>query len=238
RARSIAARLPKTQRHAFSSVAAMATATGDHRWKRYVTPDGVTLSEKSRGKNTGPLRLDSPPALMLRLRAGSGAGTKADVLAMLLGLPHPATLRALADGLNYGVRPLRTALDDMVTAGFVERIGSNPGTYRTSAEQWTAVLNGGRHEVAASPGYPPRWMPWADVTILTAHLLAWAEQAGTAGWSEYLSTSRLRDVVERHVTPSIASSMHVLAPTTGGKWDQRALESLLASIDMFIRGNW
>ncbi|MGH7583990.1 MAG: hypothetical protein ACREL5_12265, partial [Gemmatimonadales bacterium] len=42
RARSIAARLPKTQRHAFSSVAAMATATGDHRWKRYVTPDGVT----------------------------------------------------------------------------------------------------------------------------------------------------------------------------------------------------
>jgi hypothetical protein len=238
RARSLAARLPESRSHVLGTVAAMATAAGDHRWKRYVTPEGMTAIEASRSKSLGPLRLDSAPALMLRLRAGFGAGTKADVLATLLGLQHPATLRALSDALSYGLRPLRTTLDDMVMAGFVERIGSSPGTYRASGEQWSAVLNGGRNEVPATASYPPRWMPWSDVTILTAHLLACAEQAEAASWSEYVSNSRLRDVVERHVTPSIASAMHVLAPAPAEQWDQLAIENLLTNIDRVVRREW
>ena len=60
-----------------------AVAAGDRRWTRLARPPS-SVSAAPRGKPFGTIRLAAGPALMLRLRAGFGVGSKADVLAFLL----------------------------------------------------------------------------------------------------------------------------------------------------------
>ena len=238
RARSLAARLPDSSQHVLEAFAAIATNSGDHRWKRYVTKEGEAKNAASRAKTTGPIRLDAPPAIMLRLRAGFGAGTKADVLTMLLGTDHPVTLRAISSGLSYGTRPLRIAIDDMVTAGFVERIDTSPVTFRALTQQWNSVLNGGLNEVPATQGFPSPWLPWADVAVFMAFLLDWSKHAVTSKWSEYIAASRVRDVVDQRVTPAMVQAMSLRLPGDGDQWDTETFGALLTTVDAYVRQNW
>lgn len=240
RARTLAARLPASSNDVLAQFAAVATAAGDHRWKRYTTREADKFAATSRRKAMGPLRLDSSPALMLRLRAGFGAGAKADVLAMLLGLDgQPATLRLLSDGLGYGARPLRTAAEDMVAAGFVERLSTGPATFRALSTQWCRALNGGLNEIASTPAFPPRWNYWADVVVFLAHVFEWAEKARTGDWSEYVASSRARDIVEHHLSPALINSLSIRWDgTAGNQTDLLAFERLLKTMDRTVRTNW
>jgi hypothetical protein len=238
RARSLADRLPAAFGHIFATFAEMATEAGDHRWKRYLATTGRSDAPLSRGKTTGPIRLDAAPAIMLRLRAGFGVGAKADILATLLGVRHPVTLKAISHGLGYGTRPLRVAIDDMVTAGFVERIETSPITFRAPTQQWDSVLNRGLNEVAKIEGFPSAWLPWADVAVFLACLLDWSQQATASNWSEYIAASRARDVVDRHVTPAMVQTMSLRIPAEGETTDLDSFDALLSAVDAQVRENW
>lgn len=238
RARSLIRQLPPRFHDVLGTLAAIATASGDHRWKRYVTENGAAHAARSREKKSGPLRLDAAGALMLRLRAGFGAGTKADVLALLLGQSEPMTLRAISDQLRYLPQPLRIALDDMVAAGFVERIGSSPVIFRASARQWENVLSGGFHEIARREDFPPPWLPWADTLICMACVIDWSMTAATERWSDYVAASRARDLMETSVTPAMVHLMNLRMPDTSGQWKLDMFARLFGSIDEFTRHNW
>lgn len=238
RVRSLAGRLPASFGHIFATFAKIATEAGDYRWKRYLATPGAGDASLSRGKTNGPIRLDAAPAIMLRLRAGFGAGAKADILTMLLGMDHPVTLKAISNGLGYGTRPLRVAIDDMVAAGFVERIDTSPVTFRAQTQQWDSILHRGLSEVADTEGFPSAWMPWADVAVFLAYLLEWSQQVPASNWSEYIAASRARDVVDRHVTPAMVQTMSLRIPAAGEPSDVDSFDTLVSAMDVYVRENW
>lgn len=238
RARTISATLPDMHGFAFGNLAALATRAGDHRWKRYVTPESDGLLDQVRDKQLGPIRLDAPPTLLLRLRAGFGVGTKADALALLLGSKEPVNLRSIAENLGYGSRPLRLALEDLVLAGFVERIASTPATFRASSAQWDAVLNAGHHAVPARQDYPPAWLPWADVLVLCCHIQVWGADCEDQNFTEYVAASRARDIIEQCATPSLVQTLSLRLPRSTERWDLPALSRFVSQLDERVRANW
>jgi hypothetical protein len=238
RTRSLAARLPARYQEALGTIAALAELAGDHRWKRYATREGVAKAAASRPKQSGPLRLSAPAALMLRLRAGFGAGTKADVLAVLLGTREPVTLAAIAAALRYAPQPLRRAIDDMVAAGFVERIESSPARYRGSTAQWRNVLNPGGHDSASGSKLHIRWMPWADIVEFLAYTLDWADGTTSSTSSDYIAASRARDLVEAHATPAMVEMLSLRSPASSEAWDLSSFEALVRVLDTKVRERW
>jgi hypothetical protein len=153
-----------------------------------------------RPKPGGPLRLDAGAALMLRLRAAFGVGAKADLLTCLLGLRGaPATLRAIAAATAYTTRAVRTAAEEMELAGIVEEIPGPPVEYRAAHDAWARLLDLRRPGAPrGAPAEMPRWRAWSAVYPFLAHVGEWEAQAEAGSWSDYVASSRARDVVEVH----------------------------------------
>jgi hypothetical protein len=235
RTRTLASRLPADQKDVFATIAALAVQAGDHRWKPYAMPQSGADVSTVRVKDLGPLRLDVPQSLMLRLRAGFGMGTKADVLAMLLGMDEPMTLRAISENLSYGVRPLRLALEDMVLAGFVERVASTPAAFRITDAQWTSLLNGGFNSIPKHANTPPTWQPWSDVMVLCSHIISWSRDADLHDASPYVVASRSRDILDSFLTPTLVGRFALKGATASERWELQSLERFVSEFDAQVR---
>lgn len=197
RLRALSADFPESVRHRLAIFARAAVAGGDKRWKRW--PDGVEASAYDpRLKEIGPVRLRSGPALTLRLRAGFGVNAKADILSLLLGLHGAAAdLKVVAAATGYTDRAIRNATEDMVLGGFIREIEGRPSSYSADPHAWAHVLQTDRFDGAADHTIPP-WRFWGAVYSFLADVIAWADEAERSEWTGYVTTSRARDVVERH----------------------------------------
>ncbi|MEO1074383.1 MAG: hypothetical protein AAFX41_00240, partial [Bacteroidota bacterium] len=186
RMRSLLKTWPDEASQNLGGFARAAVEAGDRRWKRLA--EGECL-EARLGKGALEPRLTEPTALVLRLRAGFGVSAKADLLAILLGLERPASVRMLADAIGYSTVAVRVALGEVVLAGFVEMNDETPATYRVrDGEAWSALM-----------GEPPsRWGYWAERYAVLLDIAAWGCNAGVAEWSPYVAASKARDVWERH----------------------------------------
>lgn len=235
RTRTLASRLPEIHQDVMGAIANLAVRAGDHRWKPYANEKSSFTTAEVREKSLGPIRLDVPQSLVLRLRAGFGMGTKADVLAMLLGTDEPMTLRAISEHLGYGVRPLRLALEDMVLAGLVERIASTPAAFRIVPSQWQVLLNGGHNAFAKRKGFPPVWQPWSDVTILCSHILVWSHETEAQGPTPYVAASRSRDLMANWLTPVLVHRFAVTGPSDSERWELPSLETFVSNFDAKVR---
>lgn len=170
---------------------------GDSRWKSWASssePD-----PPPRTKSLGPLRLQTGPALILRLRAGFGVNAKADLLGMLLGLGgESAGLRDVAAATAYTDRMIRTATDEMILAGFISEIEGRPSSFYADPERWTPVLDARWHPDPTGAGPIPPWRYWSAVFAFLCDVSRWAMNATKDGWSEYVASSRARDLYETH----------------------------------------
>ena len=177
RVSALAHRFPDADVGAFAAAA----AARDPRWTRLRGDAPAVQGRPSKG---GTLRLETPPALWLRLRTLLGVGVKADVAARLLS-GGAATVSEAAAALDYTASALRSALADLSDGGWVDGAG-RPRRYHIDAAAWAALLG---QEV-------PAWHPWAatlsallDVARWSgAHALSDAYVAATYGW----------DLAERH----------------------------------------
>jgi hypothetical protein len=241
RMQTLAASYPAGAGDALAWLASVAAASGDRRW----TAGGSVGSTADRGEDAprakpgGPLRLGSGPALMLRLRAAFGVGAKADVLTFLLGLRGaPATLRTIAAATGYTTRAIRTAAEEMTLAEIVDGVPGQPVEYLARHEAWAHVF--GTRPPGAAREEPPRlppWKPWASVFLFLAGVESWARDAADHGWSEYVASSRARDLAEKH-TPMLRRA-GIAVPRGAGRGAEYLgdFAALVQSVDAWMHEN-
>lgn len=175
-----------------------AAGAGDHRWAPHADPPPDD-APPVRKKTLGTIRVLNGPGLMLRLRGGLGVGVKADLLAFLLGLHGaPAPLKVMALGTGYTARGLRKAAEEMAVAGFIQQCEDTPVSFAADHRAWAAVL---RLNEASRPGGRAGVPPWRHWSLVFAFMTAvdeWAAAAQENAWSEYVASSRARDLAQDH----------------------------------------
>jgi hypothetical protein len=182
------------------------------------TAPRLTADAEVRSKPAGPLRLQTGPALMLRMRAAFGVGVKADVVTVLLGSAgQPMSLRELAAAAGYTSRAVRIAAEEIELAGLAEQIPGQPVEYRVHPEAWVQLLGPRRldRDGHADPVIPA-WRAWSVVYPFLAQVTAWAGEAEASGWSDYVASSRARDLVEQH-RPALLRAGVRDVPKQGGR---------------------
>lgn len=200
RLKTLAKAYPESVREQVPDFARFAADAGDRRWRSHAAETGATIGPTPRQKDIGTLRLTEGPALMLRLRAGIGVGAKADLLTFLLGLQGAATdLKRMALATGYTDRAMRTAAEEMSLARFIHHVEGPPSEYRADAEAWGGVLElhqaNTRHRDNLDA---PRWHFWSVAFSFLTGVIDWQDRASREGWSDYVASSRARDLMEVH----------------------------------------
>lgn len=162
---------------------------GDGRWK---TLGGAGRSarvrESSVRRRTTELQFRDFPTLMLRLRAAFGVGVKADLLGFLLTRPVPTSVIVAARALAVSQPSIFRAMQDLVTARFVEPVERSSATeYRIDPAKWMRVL--GYTEWA-------EWRPWKEVFGFTLALTARMSEMEDRPVSEYAAATTIRSLAE------------------------------------------
>lgn len=198
RLKRIASLFPSEVGDRIGDFARYAADAGDTSWKRLASAS--TEDEYlPREKPLGPLRLIEGPTLMLRLRAGFGVNAKADLMALLLGLRgEAADLKLITAAVGYTERSVRTATDEMVLAGFVREIHGRPSSFYVEPRAWAAALQSYRIDARENQPSLPPWHNWAAVLSFLTAVDCWGRQAEKETWSDYVASSRARDVYEQY----------------------------------------
>jgi hypothetical protein len=174
-----------------------AAEAGDHRWAPHADPPAQER-QPVRVKRLGTLRLMDSPSLMLRLRTGLGVGIKADVLAFLLGVHGaPVPLKGIAIATGYTTRGIRKAAEELAVGGFVRQTDETPVAFSADHRAWSGVLGLDEARSGGRAGMPP-WRYWSLVFGFLAAVDAWATEARNSSWSDYVASSRARDLVQDH----------------------------------------
>jgi len=141
---------------------------------------------------------------MLRLRAGFGVSTRADVMSFLLARRfESATASQIASTLDYTPASIRAAVGEMVRAGVIERVPARPAGYRAdNPGTWAKVLR------LYDPNQPPdasvlmfepsSWRYWSDVLAFLLAVAEWSKEAKEREWSPFLAASAARDLFEQY----------------------------------------
>jgi hypothetical protein len=238
RFKSIAALFPPEVEARVGDFARYAAEAGDTSWRRLAT-SAETSGSAPREKETGPLRLVEGPSLVLRLRAGFGVNAKADILALLLGLDGAAAdLNVLTAATGYSDPAVRTATDEMVLAGLIREIEGRPSSFYVDPEPWARVLQSYRLEPrGGAPAIPP-WHYWAALFPFLTAVDRWGRAAQDAGWSDYVASSRARDLYEGHRRPLVRAGIEAIPPgDTRGTDFLDAFHALVAGIREWIQDN-
>lgn len=175
-----------------------AAQEGNGRWNELASSVGEH-GPTPREKPAGPLRLLEGPALILRFRAGFGVNAKADLLAVLLGHGGTAaSLKLIATATGYTERMIRTATHEMVLAGFIQEIEGRPSSFYVDPEPWAHLLQlYPLDEPAQKPSIPP-WRFWSAIFSFLMGVAHWGEQARRDDWTDYVASSRARDLYTEH----------------------------------------
>lgn len=181
----------------FHEFAWAAAEAGDQRWAPHAERPAPE-AQPVRPKRVGSLRLLDGPGLMLRLRTGLGVGVRADVLAYLLGMHGAAVpLKGIALATGYTARGIRRAAEEMAVGGFVQQTNDSPVAFSADHRAWAGVLDLNEARSGGRAGVPP-WRYWSLVYGFMVAVDQWAANAEADGWSDYVASSRARDLVEDH----------------------------------------
>ncbi|MBV9850839.1 MAG: hypothetical protein JO250_14285 [Armatimonadetes bacterium] len=130
---------------------------------------------------TGPVPLDRPACLLLRLRTLFGLSPRAEAVAFLLARGETTASEA-ARAVGYTTPGLVGALSELAEGGFIA--GGPRRGYRLDPARWATLLG-------ADGGPPPAWVRWPAVFAVLSRALRTLEEAESGGLSEYLGRSAL-----------------------------------------------
>lgn len=213
---ALAEAFPPGVREGIGPVARVAADAGDRRWRPHAA-DPAPEEGPPRRKAAGAPRLAEAPALVLRLRAGFGGGTRADLLAFLLALRGAeASVSLMAGATGFSAGAVRAVVEEMVLGGFAKRVeGSSPAAYCADHRGWAGVLGLRAASSARGPEVPP-WRYWSLVFAFLADVLAWADEAEAEAWSAYVASSRARDLVADHARALRVARLRLPDPRAPG----------------------
>lgn len=182
-----------------------ATEAGDKRWQKYAEEETQQFDRDRKGPEKPDL--GSPSSLLYRLRAGFGVGAKADVLAYLLGIgEQSATTKEAVRATSYSRATVQGALGDLSRAGFIKSTSEYPKEYFAPLGSWEVLVLGDNH----SNDRFPQWRHWGKVYAFLAQSKQWIEEAENQ--SEYISSTRARDIFQDFQTTFEANRVQVLSP--------------------------
>lgn len=155
--------------------------------------------------------LETPPALMLRMRAALGVGAKADSLTYLLGQADRShrdstTVRAIAKALDYTLVATRSALEDLAAARFVIANGERPVSFATPQPGWHDLLGIARL---------PAWRPWRAIYDFARQFLTWANGVGERHVSDAVIRIHQQKMLDMNPAVRDLVSLHAISHTGG-----------------------
>lgn len=185
----------------------------------------LSPSRKSQHPNN-----DAPINLAFRLRQILGVGIRAEVVRVLLSTEAPwVNAQALARSTGYAKRNVHDALAGLNAAGVVSAFTvAAEQRYMADRSAWAGLLG-------TEPDKLPVHRDWPQLLTVLRQMLRWVKQPELATMSDYLRTSRAKDLLE------IMSSdlAFVGIPTDSGRsthdtWRdlEEVIERVLAVIEM------
>lgn len=153
----------------------------------YVRPR-VKRSLKSREPD-----FEAPINLVFRLRLLFGPGSRSEVMSVLLtSTSGPLDAARIADQVGFTKRNVSEALNALAESGVVmAQWSTNERVFQGLRERWATLLNLG-------PGTAnmPTFVSWVHLLPPLARVLLWSEREAESKDSEYLISSRARDLAE------------------------------------------
>jgi hypothetical protein len=167
---------------------------GDRRWGSLVGRAVREVREAApiaREKSFGPRsRLVEPAALLFRLRAAFGVGARSDLLAFLISMRGTGCpIRRIAEATYYTARTLSAAADEMALARIIHASGGRPVEYHVRPGAWVDLLE---------LGEPPPWRYWGSLYAFVCRVDAWVAAADFDTATDYLLSTRARDLALEH----------------------------------------
>lgn len=150
------------------------------------------------GKSSEP-DARQPVNLAFQLRHLFGPGSRSEVMRILLTFTDgPLDAARISDEAGFAKRNVSDTLTSLAASRTVQaRWSGNERIFLAYRDKWATVLQAG-----PSAKYLPAFVSWVHLFPAALEILAWLEkEAGTAD-SDYLISSRARDLIER-VTPSL-----------------------------------
>jgi hypothetical protein len=146
------------------------------------------------GKSTEP-DVRAPINLAFRLRLLFGPGGRAEVMRILLTTTETSLDAArIADEAGFAKRNVNDVLSALVEAAVVQaRWSRNARVFVAYLDGWATLL-----ELGPKASMPmPSFVSWVHLLPPLVEALRWLEQESESGDSEYLVSSRARDLAER-----------------------------------------
>jgi len=229
RVKNLQKRFPDQVNDRLSEFATMAKTVGkDHRWRSLAGADPGPAVRTSDLWKAYPSAWQSP-ALVIRMRLGLGVGIVADILSFLISIKGDrASVRTMANATDYSVRSVRRTTVNMAAGQLIERTGEKPVQYRANIEKWSDPLGVGED--------PPRWRFWQKIYSLAATLIIGEENGEWDGQSEYMLSSSLRDLVEKHGEAFVLNQIEFPDPRKyPGELFSSAFAESIANLAAWIR---
>jgi DNA-binding transcriptional regulator GbsR (MarR family) len=161
------------------------------------------------GKSDEP-DVRAPVNLAFRLRLLFGVGSRAEVMRILLTTAE-GTLDAarIADEAGFAKRNVSEVLSALVETAVVKaRWSRNERLFLVYRDSWATLL-----ELGPKATSMPTFVSWVHVLPPLIEVLRWLERESENGDSDYLKSSRARDVMER-IGPDL--EVTGLAPPAAG----------------------
>ncbi len=198
RLRTISRRFPGQSSQLFSTFARLAYEAGDRRWASHAS--SVDTVSYRPGKGPKHLKLAEPSTLMVRMRAGFGVGTKADVLTFLLGARGArATVSVLSRATAYSGTAVRSASQDMALARLIRESSNRPSYYFLPAKPWAELLELQPYGSGSRDAFEiPEWRFWSDLFAFLAAVDDWTTRVTRASANPHIVASQARDLFEAH----------------------------------------
>jgi hypothetical protein len=198
---TLAANFPDAVHESLRQFSRRAYDAGDRRFRKLAQDTTDHAPAPARKKGSPLHRLNTPPALMLRLRAGFGLGVKPDLLTVLLGhAGRPLPARSLLAATAYSEPSLRESAHDLVLAGFARSTNERPVRFFADSSSWATVLRtrgAGAGHLSGS-GNLATWRFWSPVFAFLAATVERCDALSSRKAEPYPAASSLRDLFEAH----------------------------------------
>lgn len=194
----------------------------------YIRPR-VSRSGKSREPDA---RL--PANFAFQLRHLFGPGSRSEVMRILLTFADGALdVARISDEAAFAKRNVNDTLASLAASGVVKaRWSRNERVYLAYREKWAELL-----EVGSSAEYMPTFVSWVHLLPPCLEIMSWLESEAETTDSEYLISSRARDLMERVTVDleSVGLTPTLSRPLPGAAYLSAfadTVESLLGRLDV------
>jgi hypothetical protein len=159
----------------------------------YIRPR-VVLSRKSHEPD---VRI--PAYFPFQLRHLFGPGSRSEVMRILLTFAEgPLDAARISDEAGFAKRNVSDTLVALTASRVVKaRWSGNERLYLAYRQKWAALL-----EAGPSADHLPEFVSWVHLLPASLEILAWLEDEAESADSEYLISSRARDLMQR-VAPDL-----------------------------------